>query len=73
MLVFTEPCVAFSYQDRLPDAAILRVYLSLEALPAAMLGLDLFEHFVQLRVPLVEVASAADDWNGQLASFPVRL
>jgi hypothetical protein len=72
MLVFTEPCLAFSYQSRSSRGVSIRVYLSSEALPKSSACADLFEHFVELVLSPDELAVAADGLDTELRAFPVR-
>ena len=72
LLAFTEPNIAFGYQANTSEAATLRVYLSLEALPASMTGTGLFDYFVEVVLTRSELATAADTWDAELSDFPVR-
>lgn len=72
LLSFTEPNIAFAYQRNTSEAATLRVYLSLEALPSSMTGTDNFEYFVELVLTREDLAIAADTWDDELRAFPVR-
>ncbi len=75
LLVFTEPNVALSLEERTDNSALIRVHLSLEAGPPWLRGKagpDIFEYFVVIGVPLNRVTAAVDDWDQELASFPER-
>ena len=75
LLVFTEPNVALSLEERTDDSAVIRVHLSLEARPPWLRGNaepDIFEYFVAVGVSLDDASAAADDWDQGLASFPER-
>lgn len=72
LLTFTEPCLAFSYQQRHPETAIIRVFFSLEAAPPSTVKPRLYEYYVDLPVPHESVASAADEWDTDLSRFPPR-
>lgn len=72
LLAFTEPCVAFSYQARVPGAAVIRVFFSLEAAPPSAGRLGLYEYFVEMAMPYESVASAADEWDAELRTYPAR-
>jgi hypothetical protein len=75
MLVFVEPVVAFSLQERLGDRVQVRVHLSLEALPQWLRGdeqPDIFSFYIVLDMSAAELASAAADWTGNLRRFPRR-
>ncbi len=70
---FTEPNIALSLAARSDDAAVVRVHLSLESRPPWLAdGFDIFGFFVSLDVPLHALAAAADEWDRELAAFPVR-
>jgi hypothetical protein len=73
--IFTEPVIALSLEYRGEQRARIRVHLSLEALPPWFQEEDrpdVFEFFVSLDVDLDDLRHAADDWDGNLASFPER-
>jgi hypothetical protein len=70
MLVFLEPVVAFSLQERIADRVQVRVHLSLEALPQWLRGdeqPDIFDFFVVLDMSAAELAAAAADWTDSLS------
>ena len=69
MLVFVEPNVALSLQERIADR--VRVHFSLEALPPWLRGAGrpgIFDFFVVLDVSAAELA----DWTTSLSRFPQR-
>jgi len=75
LLVFTEPNLAFGLEAREDDRLRIRVHFSLEALPPWLQVAnrpDLFEYFVVVDAPTVELARAAEDWALNLLSFPRR-
>jgi hypothetical protein len=75
ILMFTEPNIAFSVEQRTADRVLVRVHLSLEALPPWLQGknrFDMFGCFVVLNVSLAELGRAADDWKLELTRFPQR-
>ncbi len=67
-----EPCLSFSYQGRSQESADLRIYLSHEALPPTMRDRGWPEVFIELNLPLTDLASAADEWDAQVIAFPPR-
>jgi hypothetical protein len=72
---FTEPNVALGLAARTGEEATVRMHLSLEARPGWLPddeSVDVFRYFVAVRVPLAEVARAADDWDQELVPFPQR-
>lgn len=71
LLVFTEPNLAFNLHDRTPDGAVIRVYLSLEALPPGA-ETKIFEYFVELPMTDDRVAAGLAEWEAELRQFPVR-
>jgi hypothetical protein len=72
MLVFTEPNLAFSYQARTEDAAVIRVYLSLEAAPPQFPDDEIYDHYVELALSPADVQAAAAQWESELRAYPVR-
>lgn len=75
LLVFTEPNVAFSLQERIANRVRVRVHFSLEALPPWLQGArqpDMFDYFVVLDVSEAELRQAAGDWTLNLGQFPPR-
>lgn len=72
MLVFTEPNLAFSYQARTEEAAVIRVYLSLEAAPPQFPDDDIYDHYVELTLSPADVHAAATQWESELMAYPVR-
>ncbi len=75
LLVFTEPVVSLSLAERTPDAALIRVHLSLEGKPPWLQdddNVDIFEYFLPIDAALNEVSCAADDWEHELEAFPER-
>jgi len=71
LLVFTEPNLAFNLHERTPNAATIRVYLSLEALPSGAEP-EIFEYFVELTMTTDAVAAALSEWEAELRQYPVR-
>jgi hypothetical protein len=72
MLDFTEPNIAVSLAARAEDdTAIVRVHLSLEALPPWLSSaqLDIFAFFVEIQAAAAEFARAATDWDQELTPF----
>jgi len=69
---FVEPVLALSLAALRDDKAAVRVHLSIEALPDWARDSDLYEFFVELSLPLSVLRGAADDWDDDLARFPVR-
>jgi hypothetical protein len=72
---FTEPVLAFSLADRSERDAVIRVHLSLEALPPWRQGAnrpDIYQYVVQVRMHSSALLRAADEWDLALASFPTR-
>lgn len=72
MLTFLEPNLGFSYERRTGEELLIRVYLSLEALPPDLEGLDVFEYSLDLVVTRAELAAAADVWDAERQVFPAR-
>lgn len=73
LLWFTEPALAFSVADRTAEHVVIRVHLSLEALPhAPQERPDLFEHYLEVRMTPSELAVAVEDWRRELSAYPVR-
>jgi len=75
MLVFTEPNVAFSLQERAANRVRVRVHFSVEALPPWLRGTeqpDIFDFLVVLDMSAAELAEAAGDWNASLGRYPRR-
>ncbi len=71
LLVFTEPNVAFNLHARSPEAATVRVYLSLEARPPGSES-EIFDYFVELELTHNAVATVVDEWDSEIRQFPVR-
>ncbi|MFF4958800.1 WapI family immunity protein [Streptomyces sp. NPDC001222] len=72
---FVEPVLAFSLADRNNGGAVVRVHLSLEALPPWRQGgdkTDIYQYVVEVRVETAALLHAADQWDLGLASFPPR-
>lgn len=72
---FTEPVLAFSLAERGKAGALIRVHLSLEALPSWRQGdarPDIYQYFVEIQVDTAALLHAADQWELALASFPTR-
>ncbi len=72
---FTEPVLAFSLAERSEAGALIRVHLSLEALPPWRQGdarPDIYQYFVEVQVDTAALRHAADEWELALASFPTR-
>jgi hypothetical protein len=74
LLVFIEPCLAFSPAERQEDRVRLRVHFSPEALPPWLRDTcpDPFDYFVVIDLSAVELAEAADASDIELALFPER-
>lgn len=72
ILAFTEPNLAFSFQARTADCVVLRVYLSLAALPEHLASADIYDHFVELTLSSMAVEAAAAAWASELLAYPVR-
>lgn len=74
LLVFTEPNLAFSLEDRSADRLVLRVHLSLESRPP-WLGPgdpDIFDYYLSVRLSVDELALAVASWQQRLVTFPER-
>ncbi|MER8072694.1 hypothetical protein ABTZ59_30885 [Streptomyces sp. NPDC094034] len=72
---FVEPVLAFSLADRSGSGAVIRVHLSLEAVPPWQQGdgrADIYQYVVEVRVDRAALLHAADQWDLLLASFPTR-
>jgi len=75
LLTFTEPNIAFSLQEHTDERARIRVHLSLEALPPHLHGPgrpDTFAYYLTVDTSVQAIAAAADEWNDDCRSFPVR-
>lgn len=74
VLVFTEPTIAFSLASQDGDQVTLRVHLSSGACPPQPSGVRtrLFEYFVSVRLSRVDLETAVEVWNRELAAFPAR-
>lgn len=73
LVLFTEPNVAFILVGRSDERAVVRVHFSPESRPP-WLGheVDIVDFFVWLDLPLESLSAAADAWERELSSFPVR-
>ncbi|MEU5256278.1 WapI family immunity protein [Streptomyces longwoodensis] len=73
---FIEPVVAFSLARRIESgAAVIRVHLSLEAVPPWQQGddgADIYQYVVEVRLDTSTLLHAADEWDRSLASLPSR-
>jgi hypothetical protein len=72
-LVFVEPTLAFSVAP--VDGLVIRVHFSLESAPPEFTfeqRVDIWQFFVDLPVSSAALLSAADEWENELRSFPVR-
>jgi hypothetical protein len=75
LLMFTEPCLAFSLAAREAGRLQLRVHFSLQALPPWLHSgspPDIWDYFVFLDTSAGEMAEAAGAWEAELARFPER-
>ena len=75
LLIFTEPNIAFSLEQRIADHVQVRVEFSAEALPPWLRSAnrpDISEWPVLLDVSVADLAQAADDWKLELTRFPRR-
>lgn len=74
LLWFTEPALAFSLADRSAEHVMIRVHLSLEALPVdvAPEQVEIYEYFVVVRMAPADLALAVEDWRRELSAYPVR-
>lgn len=75
LLVFTEPNLALSLEQRTNGRLRIRIHLSLEALPPWVTGAnkpDLFEHLLVLDISSDDLATAAEEWDNDCAPFPIR-
>jgi len=74
LLSFTEPCLAFGVASLSAEDVVIRVHLSLEALPERVSATrpELYEYYVEVRMPLPELAVAVEDWCRELSAYPVR-
>jgi hypothetical protein len=73
--VFFEPNIAFDVALVREDRIELRAYFSLESLPPWQRDEnqpDIWELFVPLEVSAEELRRAAEEWERETASFPVR-
>ncbi|MBG6215042.1 hypothetical protein RCH23_003005 [Cryobacterium sp. CAN_C3] len=76
-LAFTEPNLGFSVQSYGEDTVVVRVHLSLEALPPDRRDPEadhITEHtfWIEIETTLTDAASAAATWRTELAAFPGR-
>ena len=74
-LMFAEPCLAFSLEDRIAGRVWVKAVFGIEALPPWRQGTgrpELNEFAVVLDVPAAQVALAARQWLADLAGFPER-
>ncbi|MGX9889249.1 WapI family immunity protein [Streptomyces sp. NPDC002276] len=72
---FNEPVLAFSLAERGEAGALVRVHLSLEALPPWRQGEarpNIYQYFEEIQVDTAALLRAADEWEHALASFPTR-
>ncbi|TXS48268.1 hypothetical protein [Streptomyces sp. t39] len=72
---FTEPVLAFSLAERTHDTLLVRVHLSLEALPPWHQGddrPDIYQYGVDVRVRPGDLRAAAEAWADALDAFPAR-
>ncbi|MFE0626170.1 hypothetical protein ACFW3D_04290 [Streptomyces sp. NPDC058864] len=72
---FTEPVLGFSLAERSGDGALIRVHLSMEALPPwqrGANGADIYQYTVDVRTEAAALLHAADRWESALAAFPPR-
>lgn len=74
LLSFTEPCLALSLASLSAEDAVIRVHLSLEALPGRLSAMrpELYEHYVEVRMSPPALAVAVEDWCRELSAYPVR-
>ncbi|MFJ4551192.1 hypothetical protein ACIP4X_18510 [Streptomyces sp. NPDC088817] len=74
-LSFLEPVLAFSQVRWHDGTGVLRVHLSLEALPPQLQhdeDLDLHQHVIEIETDRTELMRAAEEWDRLLARFPLR-
>ena len=74
-LCFTEPVIAFSVDGKYDNGHRLRLFLSLEGLPAWLpdrAQLSLYEWSMPLHVDHSSLAHAAGEWRHDCAGFPPR-
>ncbi|MGW0232216.1 WapI family immunity protein [Actinopolymorpha singaporensis] len=72
---FTEPVLAFSVAGRDDCEVVVRVHLSLEALPGWIhhpKQWSLFQYAVLLRLNAADLRAAAKSWTEELQAYPVR-
>jgi hypothetical protein len=75
LLHFTEPNIAFSLQEQTEGRVRIRLHLSLEAAPPRPDHTDrprLFEYFLILDQKPEDLVTAAEEWEKNCASYPVR-
>ena len=75
LLVFTEPNLAFSLAGRDSQLLTIRVHFSLESRPPWLredITSDLFDNFIEVATVQAALANAVDDWDREIAAFPVR-
>ncbi|MFF9126682.1 hypothetical protein ACF09J_25945 [Streptomyces sp. NPDC014889] len=74
-LCFLEPVLAFSQVRWHDGTGVLRVHLSLEAMPPWRQDdedVDLYQHVIEIETDRAELMRAAEDWDQHLARFPRR-
>ena len=74
LLWFTEPALGFSLADASAEQVAIRVHLSFEALPPGLSAedLEIYEHYVEVRMSPSALAAAVEDWGRELSAYPVR-
>jgi hypothetical protein len=76
LLVFTEPNLAVSLAGRDREKATMRLHFSAESRPPWLQGhraSDLFDYyFIEVSPTHAALAQAVDEWEHELAAFPVR-
>ncbi|WP_217143082.1 hypothetical protein [Streptomyces sp. AC627_RSS907] len=74
-LSFIEPVLAFGLAGRTGSGAVLRVHLSLEAMPPWRQDddeADAHQYVVEVETAAAALLHAADQWDLELAPFPSR-
>jgi len=75
LLTFTEPNLAFSLAGRDREKLTLRVHFSLGSRPPQLredVASDLFAFSVEVALTHDALAAAVDEWQREIAAFPVR-
>jgi hypothetical protein len=75
LLTFTEPLLGLSLAGREATGATVRVHLSHEALPPGAAGQGAGPtpvHVLEVHASVRDLSAAADEWERELAPFPVR-